>query len=65
MLLVVTSSHVKEYDPISEILLNLVVDVLIKLIDIAELNGQIKGIVPHLVDDDLSILQYADDTIVS
>jgi hypothetical protein len=30
----------------------------------AKSNGQIKGIVPHLVDDGLSILQYADDTIL-
>jgi hypothetical protein len=27
-------------------------------------NGQIIGVVPHLVDIGLSILQYADDTII-
>jgi hypothetical protein len=26
--------------------------------------SQIKGVVPHLVDDGLSILQYADDTVI-
>jgi hypothetical protein len=26
--------------------------------------GQFSGVVPHLVDDGLSILQYADDTII-
>jgi hypothetical protein len=25
---------------------------------------QIKGVVPHLVDEGLSVLQYADDTII-
>jgi hypothetical protein len=34
------------------------------LIKIANLDGQISGVVPHLVDDGLSILQYADDTIL-
>nr|AAX92804.1 hypothetical protein LOC_Os11g25480 [Oryza sativa Japonica Group]ABA93357.1 hypothetical protein LOC_Os11g25480 [Oryza sativa Japonica Group] len=24
----------------------------------------LNGVIPHLVDDDLSILQYADDTII-
>ena len=30
----------------------------------AKSNGNIRGVVPHLVDDGLSILQYADDTIL-
>ena len=34
------------------------------LINRAKRDGQIKGIVPHLIDDGLSILQYADDTIL-
>jgi hypothetical protein len=29
-----------------------------------KLNGQIQGVVPHLVDNGLSILQYADDTLI-
>jgi hypothetical protein len=37
---------------------------LLVLINRAEVDGQISGIVPHLVDDGLSILQYADDTIL-
>jgi hypothetical protein len=28
------------------------------------MEGQIDGVVPHLVDDGLSILQYASDTII-
>jgi hypothetical protein len=34
------------------------------LIDRARDEGQFNGVVPHLVDDGLSILQYADDTII-
>src|SRR6266540_2718506 len=34
------------------------------LIKRAKNQGQVGGVVPHLIDDGLSILQYADDTIV-
>jgi hypothetical protein len=34
------------------------------LIKRAKEEGQIVGVIPHLVDDGLSILQYADDTIL-
>jgi ABC-type proline/glycine betaine transport system ATPase subunit len=34
------------------------------LIKRAKEDDQIAGIVPHLVDDGISILQYADDTII-
>ena len=34
------------------------------LIKRAKNSGQIEGVVPHLVDDGLSILQYADDTLI-
>jgi hypothetical protein len=34
------------------------------LIKRAKVEGQIEGVIPHLVDDGLSILQYADDTIL-
>ena len=30
----------------------------------AKEDDQIKGIVPHLIEDGLSILQYADNTII-
>ena len=30
----------------------------------AKADNQLKGVVPHLVEDGLSILQYADDTIL-
>jgi hypothetical protein len=41
-----------------------VVDVLAVLIDRAKCQGFLDGLVPHLVEDGLSILQYADDTIL-
>jgi len=47
----------------SLILFNIVADMLSILIKRAKDDGQIKGIIPHLVDDGLSILQYANDTM--
>jgi hypothetical protein len=34
------------------------------LINRAKIEGRIDGVVPHLVNDGLSILQYVDDTII-
>jgi hypothetical protein len=34
------------------------------IINRAKSEGQTKGVIPDLIDDDLSILQYADDTIL-
>jgi hypothetical protein len=34
------------------------------MIEGAKVHGQIEGLIPHLVDGGLSILQYADDTIL-
>src|SRR5438132_4841094 len=45
-------------------LFNVVVDMLAILIARAKDDDQFRGVVPHLVDDGLSILQYADDTII-
>jgi hypothetical protein len=45
-------------------LFNIVADMLSIIIEWAKLDGQIEGVVPHLVDGGLSILQYADDTIL-
>jgi hypothetical protein len=45
-------------------LFNIVADMLAILIERAKRDGQIEGVVPHLVDGGLSILQYADDTIL-
>jgi len=51
-------------DPLSPILFNIIVDMLAILINHAKDEGQVTRIVPHLVDGGLSILQYADDTIL-
>ncbi len=54
----------RQGDPMSPILFNIVVDMLAVLIERAKGDGQIGGVIPHLVDDGLSILQYADDTVI-
>jgi hypothetical protein len=55
---------VKQGDSLSPILFNIVVDILAILINRAKGEGQILRVIPHLVDEGLSILQYADDTIL-
>jgi hypothetical protein len=52
---------VRQDDPLSPILFNIVVDMPVILIKRAKSEGQIEGVVSDLVDDGLSILQYADD----
>ena len=54
----------RQGDPLSPILFNIVIDMLAILINRAKDESQVMGIVPHLVDGGLSILQYADDTIL-
>jgi hypothetical protein len=48
----------------SPILFNIVADMLAILIARAKEDGQVAGLIPHLVDGGVSILQYADDTII-
>ena len=48
----------------SPILFNIMVDMLSILIKRAKNDGQIKGMIPYLLEDGLSILQYANDTII-
>jgi hypothetical protein len=59
-----TKKGVRQGDPLSLVLFNIVVDILAILINRAKEEGQISGVIPNLVDDGLSILQYADDTIL-
>jgi hypothetical protein len=42
----------------------MVVDMLVVLISRAKEIEQIKRVVPHLIDEELSVLQYADDIII-
>jgi hypothetical protein len=57
--------RLRQGDPLSPLLFNIVVDMLAILIKRAKAEGQIDGVVPHLVDDGLSILQYVDDALIS
>ena len=59
-----TKKGLRQGDPLSPMLFNIVVDMLAILIERAKTDGQIARVVPHLVDGGLSILQYADDTIL-
>jgi retron-type reverse transcriptase len=59
-----TKKGVRQEDPLSPILFNIVIDMLAILIKRAKGDGQIAGEILHLIDDGLSILQYADDTIL-
>ena len=59
-----TKKGLRRGDPLSPILFNLVADMLALLVSRAREDNRIKGVVPHLVDGRLWILQYADDTIL-
>jgi hypothetical protein len=59
-----TKKGLRQGDPLSPILFNIVADMLAVLIESSKRLGFIDGLVPHLVEDGLSILQYADDTIL-
>jgi len=48
----------------SPILFNIVADMLAVIISRAKESGQLEGVIPHLIQDGLSILQYADDTMI-
>jgi hypothetical protein len=59
-----TRKDVRHGDPLSPILFNIVVDITAILFNRAKTEGQISGVIPHILDDGLSILQYANDTIL-
>ena len=51
-----TRKGLRQGDPASPILFNIVADMLVTLIERAKLAGQITGVIPHLVEGGLSIL---------
>jgi hypothetical protein len=59
-----TKKGVRQGDSLSPILFNIVVDMFMILINRDKGEGNFSGVIPHLVDDGLSILQYADDMIL-
>ena len=59
-----TKKGLRQGDSVSPMLFNIVADMLAVMIERAKVDGQIDGVVSHLVDGGLSILQYADDTIL-
>jgi hypothetical protein len=59
-----TKKGLRQGDPLSPILFNIIADMLAVLIERSKRLGFFDGLVPHLVEDGLSILQYADDTIL-
>ena len=59
-----TKKGLRQGDPLSPILFDIVVDMLVVIIARAKEDGQIHEVVPYLIENGLSILQYADDTIL-
>jgi hypothetical protein len=59
-----TKKCLRQGDPLSHLLFNLVADMLNLLISRAKEGGQFNGLVPHLIEGGISILQYADNTIL-
>jgi hypothetical protein len=50
-----TKKGLRQGDPLSPILFNIVVDMLAIMIERAKSDGQFEGVIPHLVDGGLSI----------
>jgi hypothetical protein len=59
-----TKKGLRQGDPLSLVLFNVVARMLAVLIERSEIQDLFDGLVSHLVDGGLSILQYADDTIL-
>jgi hypothetical protein len=54
----------RQGDPLSPLLFNLVADGLSAMLERASENDHLVGVTPHLVNGGLTYLQYADDTVL-
>jgi hypothetical protein len=59
-----TYQGLRQGDPLSPILFNLVADVLASLMRKAVKKDKIKGLMTHLIEDGITHIQYTDDTIL-
>jgi mannosylglycoprotein endo-beta-mannosidase len=59
-----THKGLRQGDPLSPFLFNLVSDALSTMLDNARTAGEIKGLMAHLIEGGITHLQYADDTII-
>lgn len=59
-----TYQGLRQGDPLSPFLFNLVADALEALIPKAKNKGYIKGLMSHLIPEGISHIQYADDTVI-
>lgn len=59
-----THKGLRQGDPMSCILFNIVAEMLAIIIGRAKQEGLVGGLVPHLIDDGVSIFQYTDDNIL-
>jgi hypothetical protein len=59
-----TFQGLRQGDPLSPLLFNLVADTLAKLMSRAAAQGKVKGVLTHLLHEGVTHIQYADDTIL-
>jgi hypothetical protein len=55
---------VRQGNPLSLILFNMVVDCLTRMVMKAQQSALVTELIPHLIDSGIAILQYADDTVM-
>lgn len=54
----------RQGDPLSPFLFNIAADTLTKMVNMAQENGLVEGLVPEYIPKGVAILQHADDTII-